>query len=89
MASERLPNQGLAATYPFRKVWREGLEVAIKIKGSQGQRRVVWLNVDHPFTALKLGTPPLGTPGQDDPRDGHGLHDPPHLDGRIAEFHRL
>ena len=39
-------------TYPFRKVWREGLEVAIKIKGSQGQRRVVWLKVDHPFTAI-------------------------------------
>jgi hypothetical protein len=52
LASERLSNSGLAATYPFRKVWREGLEVAIKIKGSQGQRRVVWLNVDHPFTAL-------------------------------------
>jgi hypothetical protein len=31
------------------KVWREGLEVAIKIKGSQGQRRVVWLKVEHPF----------------------------------------
>lgn len=39
-------------TYPFRKVWREGLEVAIKIKGSQGQRRVVWLKVEHPFTAI-------------------------------------
>jgi hypothetical protein len=52
LASERLSNQGLAATYAFRKVWRVGLEVAIKIKGSQGQRRVVWLNVDHPFTAL-------------------------------------
>ena len=52
LASERLSKQGLAATYPFRKVWREGLEVAIKIKGSQGQRRVVWLKVDHPFTAL-------------------------------------
>jgi hypothetical protein len=52
LASERLSNQGLAATYPFRKVWREGLEVAIKIKDSQGQRRVVWLNVDHPFTPL-------------------------------------
>jgi hypothetical protein len=42
----------LAATYPFRKVWREGLEVAIKMKGSQGQWRVVWLKVDHSFTAL-------------------------------------
>jgi hypothetical protein len=29
-----------------------GLEVAIKIKGSQGQPRVEWLNVEHPWTAL-------------------------------------
>jgi hypothetical protein len=26
--------------------------VAIKIKGSQGQPRVEWLNVEHPWTAL-------------------------------------
>lgn len=52
LASEYLPERGLAMTYPFRKVWREGLEVAIKIKGSQGQRRVVWLKVEHPFTAI-------------------------------------
>jgi hypothetical protein len=28
------------------------VEVAIKIKGSQGQPRVEWLNVEHPWTAL-------------------------------------
>jgi hypothetical protein len=26
--------------------------VAIKIKGSQGQHRVEWLNIEHPWTAL-------------------------------------
>ena len=52
LASEYLPERGLAMSYPFRKVWREGLEVAIKIKGSQGQRRVVWLKVEHPFTGV-------------------------------------
>jgi hypothetical protein len=38
--------------YKRRKVWREGLEVAIKIKGSQGHKRVEWVKVEHPFTAI-------------------------------------
>lgn len=38
--------------YGHRKVWREGLEVAIKIKGSQGNRRIEWVKVEHPFTAI-------------------------------------
>jgi len=38
--------------YGRRKVWRQGLEVAMKIKGSQGQRRVEWVKVEHPFTAI-------------------------------------
>ena len=38
--------------YGHRKVWRDGLEVAMKIKGSQGNRRVEWLKVEHPFTAI-------------------------------------
>lgn len=38
--------------YQRRKVWREGVEVAMKIKGSQGQRRVEWVNTEHPFTAI-------------------------------------
>lgn len=38
--------------YRRRKVWREGLEVAMKIKGSQGHKRVEWVKVEHPFTAL-------------------------------------
>ena len=35
-----------------RKVWREGLEVAIKIKGSQGKRRVQWVKPEHPWSAI-------------------------------------
>ena len=38
--------------YRRRKVWRERLEVAIKIKGSQGQRRVESVKAEHPFTAI-------------------------------------
>lgn len=52
LASEYLPERGLALSYPYRKVWREGLEVAMKIKGSQGRPRVEWVKVDHPFTAM-------------------------------------
>ena len=42
-------------SYRPRKIWREGLEVAIKIKGSQGQRRVVWIKPEHPLTAISPG----------------------------------
>lgn len=38
-------------TYGHRKVWREGLEVAMKIKGSQGRKRVKWVKPD-PYTAI-------------------------------------
>ena len=38
--------------YGRRQVWREGLEVAMKIKGSQGKKRVEWVKVEHPFTAI-------------------------------------
>ncbi len=31
---------------------REGLEVAIKIKGSQGRKRVEWVKPEHPYTAI-------------------------------------
>ncbi len=40
------------SAYGRRKTWREGLEVALKIKGSQGQRRIEWVNPEHPFTAI-------------------------------------
>lgn len=38
--------------YGRRKVWRQGVEVAMKIKRSQGQPRVEWVKVEHPFTAI-------------------------------------
>jgi hypothetical protein len=43
---ERIP------TYRYWKVWREGVEVAIKVKGSQGQPRIEWLRAEHPFWAI-------------------------------------
>lgn len=52
LASVYLPSSVTSEAYPYRKVWREGLEVAMKIKGSQGNRRVEWLKQEHPFTAM-------------------------------------
>ena len=48
----RLRSEQVSRQYGHLKVWREGLEVAIKIKSSQGNRRVEWLKVEHPFTAI-------------------------------------
>ena len=52
LASVVLTNHSTPTAYGHRKVWREGLEVAIKIKGSQGQPRVEWLQSEHPYTAI-------------------------------------
>jgi hypothetical protein len=52
VASARLTYQEVSSQYGHLKVWREGLEVAIKIKGSQGRPRVVWVKPEHPFTAI-------------------------------------
>jgi hypothetical protein len=52
LASVYLLSREYHPDYGHRKVWREGLEVAMKIKGSQGSRRVEWVKVEHPFTAL-------------------------------------
>ena len=53
LASVYLALRDCSSAYRTRKVWREGLEVAMKIKGSQGQRRVVWVKTEHPFTAIR------------------------------------
>jgi hypothetical protein len=37
--------------YEYRKVWREGLKVAMKVKGSQGNPQIEWLKQEHQFTA--------------------------------------
>lgn len=52
LASVYLPGSATTEVYPFRKVWREGLEVAIKIKGSQGKPRIEWVKQEHPYTAV-------------------------------------
>ena len=51
VASVRLKAGEFHPDYGRRKVWRQGLEVAMKIKGSQGRKRVEWVKVEHPFTA--------------------------------------
>lgn len=47
-----LQHSTLPATYPHRKVWREGIEVASNVKGSQGHRRIKRPHAEHPFTSL-------------------------------------
>ena len=52
LASVRLKPDQVHPDYPYRKVWRQGLEVAVKVKGSQGRKRVECVRVEHPFTAI-------------------------------------
>ena len=52
IANVRLKSTEVSREYGHRKVWRHGLEVAIKIKSSQGNRRVAWLKPEHPYTAI-------------------------------------
>lgn len=52
LASVRLKYQQVPAQYGHLKVWRQGLEVAIKIKGSQGRPRIESVKPEHPFTAI-------------------------------------
>jgi predicted Mrr-cat superfamily restriction endonuclease len=40
------------SNYHHHNVWREKLEVAMKVKGSQSKRRVKWVDFEHPFTAI-------------------------------------
>ena len=54
MASVYLKLSEVTREYGHRKVWRYGLEVAIKIKGSQGNRRVEWVKPEHPSMAIGL-----------------------------------
>jgi hypothetical protein len=52
LASVYLKSGEVHPDYGHRKVWRFGLEVAMKIKGSQGRKRIEWVKVEHPFTAI-------------------------------------
>lgn len=56
LAAVRLTYQEVSTEYGHLKVWRQGLEVAIKIKGSQGRPRVEWIKPEHPFTAISLAS---------------------------------
>ena len=52
LASVWLKRHETSSDYGHRKVWRYGVEVACKIKGSQGNPRVEWVKPEHPFTAI-------------------------------------
>ncbi len=52
LASVYLKSSEVTREYGHCKVWREGLEVTIKIKGSQGNRRVEWVKPEHPYTSI-------------------------------------
>jgi hypothetical protein len=56
LASVILKPSEIPANYGYRKVWQFGLEVATKIKGSQGRKRVEWLKIEHPFTAISASS---------------------------------
>ncbi len=51
-----LKSEEYSRAYQHRKVWREGLEVAMKVKGSQGHQRVEWVLPEHPYTAISPKT---------------------------------
>ena len=52
LANIYLSQRETTETYRYRRVWREGLEGAMKVKGSQGKPHVEWLRPEHPFTAI-------------------------------------
>lgn len=52
LASVRWSSGEVHPVYKRRKVWRYGVEVAMKVKGSQGRPRVVWVKPEHPYTAI-------------------------------------
>jgi hypothetical protein len=56
LASVILKPSEIPANYGYRKVWQFGLEVAMKIKGSQGRKRVEWVSIEHPFTAISASS---------------------------------
>jgi hypothetical protein len=47
-----LKSEAVSGSYRYRKVWRQGIEVACKVKGSQGTPRKVWRYRVHPYTAI-------------------------------------
>ena len=54
MASVYLKSTEVSGAYGHRKVWRHGLEVAIKIKGSQGNRCILLSATRVMFTPITM-----------------------------------
>ena len=54
MASVYLKSTEVSDEYGHRKVWRHGLEVAIKIKGSQGNRCILLSATRVTFTPITM-----------------------------------
>ena len=52
LASIYIKKQESHPNFKYRKVWREGVEVAMKIKGSQGNSRKKWVKIEHPYTSI-------------------------------------
>lgn len=52
LAHQWLERSQYPKAFPYRKVWRQGWEVACKVKGSQGRPRRVWCHHEHPYTAI-------------------------------------
>ncbi len=53
-ASVYLKAKEYSKAFGHRKVWQEGLEVAMKVKASQGRQRIKWIKPEHPYTAISL-----------------------------------
>lgn len=51
-ASVYLKAKEYSPAFGHRKVWPEGLEVAMKVKSSQGRQRIEWVKPEHPYTAI-------------------------------------
>ncbi len=51
-ASVYLKAKEYSKAFGHHKVWREGLEVAMKVKSSQGRQRIEWAKSEHPYTAI-------------------------------------
>jgi len=52
LASIYLKKTEYHPNFAERKLWREGLEVAMKRKGSQGNRPIKWVKLEHPLTFI-------------------------------------
>lgn len=52
LASYYLKAKEYNKAYGHRRVWRQGVEVAMKVKSSQGNRRVESVKPEYPYTAI-------------------------------------